>query len=210
MKKTSEGTDPFGIAIAHWQSLDRKYKDDKEIPTGLANAYLWSASRAANATDKAEAYTNALKNYQRAMKNPMDGPDSFATIGKIEQGFIDAASGAPTVDAEQATLAHAIVTRRLASPTPNAVEAARLAWILSKTSDAEARKDGVALLKKVADTNPQKEEDRRELANGFWSAAFNEAADMLAVEANHQRGLLKQNSTPAAASGNLPSRNLKT
>ena len=94
VRRAGETADPFGVAISHWLALDRKYPNDKEIPTALGNAYLWSAGQATNRTDKDAAYTNALKQYQKVLttRNFMPGTDSIATPGKVEQGFIDAAA----------------------------------------------------------------------------------------------------------------------
>ena len=81
------------------QGLEKKYPNDKEVPAALGHVYLWSGERAANATDKDEAYAGALKQFHKVLttKNWSSEPKSLASRGNVEQGFIDAAASAPTV-----------------------------------------------------------------------------------------------------------------
>ena len=182
IKRGGAGTDTFAQAIAHYQALDRKYPNDGEIMAGLGFAYLWSAGRAANQGDKDEAYTQALKQFTKIIsaKSWTPGTEGLGTRGKIEDGFIDAAASAPILTAEQTVVARELASRRTNSPTPTPASAARLAWVLIKTNDADARKEGIALLKRAAAANPTKEEDRRELADVFAAAGdFKAAAELL-------------------------------
>ena len=59
--------------------------------------YLWSAERTTNTTDKEEAYAGALKQFQQVLtaKTWSSEPQSLASRGNVEQGFIDAAASAP-------------------------------------------------------------------------------------------------------------------
>jgi cellulose synthase/poly-beta-1,6-N-acetylglucosamine synthase-like glycosyltransferase/thioredoxin-like negative regulator of GroEL len=182
VKKGGAGTNAFGAAITHYQILDRKYPNDKEIPTALGNAYLWSAGRATNPTDRNEAYASALKQYQKVLesKNWMEGTEGIATRGKVEDSFIDAAASAPSLDAAQTAIARDIAARRLAGPTPGPIAAARLAWVLIKTGDADARKDGLELLRRASEPRPTKEDEIRELAGVFAAAGdYKSSADLL-------------------------------
>lgn len=184
IKRGGGGTDTFAQAISHYQALDRKYPNDSEVMAGLGFAYLWSAGRATNQTDKDEAYGQALKQFSKiiATKNWTPGTDGLGTRGKVEEGFIDAAASAPTVDATQTIVAREMAARRIAGPTPTPVSAARLSWVLVKSNDPDARKDAIELLKKAAAANPPKDEDRRELANAFAAAKdFKSSADLLAT-----------------------------
>jgi cellulose synthase/poly-beta-1,6-N-acetylglucosamine synthase-like glycosyltransferase/Tfp pilus assembly protein PilF len=185
IKRGGAGTDTFAQAIAHYQALDRKYPNDSEIMAGLGFAYLWSAGRATIQADKDEAYTQALKQFTKIITTkswtPPGDESTLGTRGKVEAGFIDAASSAPTLDAAQTVVARELAARQMVGPTPTPVAAARLAWVLIKTNDPDARKEGIALLKRAAGANPTKEEDRRELAGVFAAAKdFKSAAEMLA------------------------------
>jgi cellulose synthase/poly-beta-1,6-N-acetylglucosamine synthase-like glycosyltransferase/predicted Zn-dependent protease len=182
VKRVGEQTDPFGVAISYWQSLDRKYQKDQEIPTALGNAYLWSAGRATNPADRNDAYAQALKQYQRVLSsgNWMKGTDGPATRGKVEDAFVEAAASAPSLDAAQTELAKQIADRRMAGPSPAPIPAARLAWVLIKTNDSDARTKALALLKVAGDAKPTNPDERRELANTLAAAKdFKAAADLL-------------------------------
>jgi tetratricopeptide (TPR) repeat protein len=61
------------------------------------------------------------------------------------------------------------------------IAASRLAWVLVKTKDPQARQDGLELLRRAAATNPTKDEERRELAGVFAAAGeYKAAAELLA------------------------------
>ena len=182
IKRGGAGTDTFAQAISHYHALDRKYPNDSEIMAGLGFAYLWSAGRAANQTDKDEAYNQALKQFTKIIttKNWTQGTEGLGTRGKIESGFIDAAASAPTLVAEQTAVARELAARQTALPTPTAASAARLAWVLIKTNDPEAQKEALALLHRAAAANPTKEVDRRELADVLAAAHdFKASAELL-------------------------------
>jgi cellulose synthase/poly-beta-1,6-N-acetylglucosamine synthase-like glycosyltransferase/predicted Zn-dependent protease len=184
IKRGGAGTESFTQAIAHYQALDRKYPDDSEVMARLGFTYLWSAGRTTNQGDKDEAYSQALKQFTKILKSgkttPGSGEQYLGTRGKVEDGFVDAAASAPKVDASQTAMARELAARRLAGPTPTTVSAARLSWVLVKSGDPEARKDALDLLKKAADANPTKDEDRRELANAFAAAGdFKSAAALM-------------------------------
>jgi cellulose synthase/poly-beta-1,6-N-acetylglucosamine synthase-like glycosyltransferase/predicted Zn-dependent protease len=186
IKRGGAGSDTFTHAIAHYIAMDRKYPNDAEVMAGLGFAYLWSAGRTTNAVDKSEAYSQALKQFTKILTTksftPGSGDQLLGTRGKVEDGFIDAAASAPTLDASQTAVAREIAARRMAGPAPTPVAAARLAWVLVKSGDPDARKEAIDLLKKSADANPTKDEDRRELARVFSAAgAPKEAAALMST-----------------------------
>jgi cellulose synthase/poly-beta-1,6-N-acetylglucosamine synthase-like glycosyltransferase/tetratricopeptide (TPR) repeat protein len=186
LRREDNRAEAFGAAIAHYQALLRKYPNDPAVGTDLGNVFLWSAERAANKTDKDEAYVAALKEFQKvlAARNWSQNPDSVYSRGKVEQGFIDAAASAPALDKDQVAMAREIAGRREAAGGADPVSAARLAWVLIKTRDPELRAEGIALVKKAAAANPAKDEERRELANVLAAAGeFKTAGDLLAPAA---------------------------
>jgi cellulose synthase/poly-beta-1,6-N-acetylglucosamine synthase-like glycosyltransferase/tetratricopeptide (TPR) repeat protein len=189
LRRDDNRAEAFGAAIAHYQALLRKYANDPgvaEIVTDLGNVFLWSAERAANKTDRDEAYAAALKEFQKvlAARNWSQNPDSGYTRGKVEQGFIDAAASAPALDKDQVAIAREIAARRAAAGGSDPVSTARLAWVLIKTKDPDLRNEGIALVQKAAEANPAKDEERRELANVLAAAGeFKTAADLLAPTA---------------------------
>ena len=75
-------------------------------------------------------------------------PNSPATRGKVEQGYIDAAASAPSLDAPQVAIARDIAARRLDGAAPEPISAARLSWVLLKTKDPELQ----ARFKPLAET----------------------------------------------------------
>jgi cellulose synthase/poly-beta-1,6-N-acetylglucosamine synthase-like glycosyltransferase/tetratricopeptide (TPR) repeat protein len=183
VKRGNDRSNSFGEAIKYYQDLDKKYRNDTEIPALLGHVYLWSAERADNKTDKEEAYANALKQFQRVItnKNWSPEPSSLASRGNVEQGFIDAAASAPALDPAQVAIARDLAARRREGEAPDPIAAARLAWVLiDKTKDPELRKEGIELVRKAATANPTKDEERKELA-GVLAAAreFKAAADVL-------------------------------
>jgi cellulose synthase/poly-beta-1,6-N-acetylglucosamine synthase-like glycosyltransferase/tetratricopeptide (TPR) repeat protein len=175
--------DAFAIAIEYYKTLDKKYPNDPKIPAILGNVYLWAGERAVNQPEKDEAYTNALKQFQRMIAGKNFLPDPTGKMlwgrGKVETGFIDAAASAPVLDATQVTIAREMAARRLTGDSPEPVSSARLAWVLLKTKDPENRADGLALVRKAAAGN-LKPDERRELA-GVLAAAkeFKAAGDLL-------------------------------
>jgi cellulose synthase/poly-beta-1,6-N-acetylglucosamine synthase-like glycosyltransferase/Tfp pilus assembly protein PilF/protein involved in temperature-dependent protein secretion len=182
IKRSGDTIDPIGVAVSYWQSLDRRHPNDSEVLTGIGNTYLWSVSPTSTKTDKDAAYTNALKQYQRAIvaKTFAVDQDSFATQGKVEAAFLDAAANAPILEPAEVATARGIAARSLASPSADA-KSVQLAWVLIKSNDSEARKDALALLKRSSDANPTKDDERRELANVLAAAReFKLAAEILA------------------------------
>ncbi|HJZ92117.1 MAG TPA: glycosyltransferase [Gemmataceae bacterium] len=182
--KTDAATkaDAFTRAIAHYEQLDRRYPTDKEVPTALGNVFLWAAERATAQADKDEAYSAALKQFQKVLANKNWSPDpkSVASRSKVEQGFIDAAASASAIDGPQTATAREIAAQRLRAPAGDPIGTARLAWVLIKTKDEVARKDAVGLLQRAVAVKPTRPEDIRELA-GVLAAAkeFKSAADLL-------------------------------
>jgi tetratricopeptide (TPR) repeat protein len=182
LRQEDARSDAFGAAISHYQALDKKYPNDPEVQTALGNVFLWSAERSANKTDRDEAYANALKQFQKVLtnKNWRVDPNSPATRGKVEEGFIDAAASAPALDPAQVVIARDIASRRLDGTPPEPISAARLAWVLLKTKDPDLRAQGLDLVRKAAAGPLAKPEERRELANILAAAGeFKPAADLL-------------------------------
>lgn len=183
-KQGDAANSAFNEVIVWYQNLDRKYPNDKEIPAKLGNVYLWSAERHDNKTDKQEAYSQALKQFQKVLlaKNWSPEPKSPGSRGNLETGFIEAAAGAGTLDADQLAMARDIATRRLGGPAPPAHDAAQLGLVLIQSNDDDAKKEGFDLLKRAAEANPTGATERRELAGAFAAAKhFEYAADLLAT-----------------------------
>src|SRR5688572_14128716 len=181
LRRSAERPDAFGPVIAHYQGLEKKYPADREVAVGLGNVYLWAGERSDNKVDRAEAYASALKQFQKvlAAKNGLADVDGPASRGKVEEGFIDAAASAPALDPAQTSIARDIAARRLASPTLEPIAAARLAWVLTRTGDADAKLQGLELLRRAA-AGPLKDDERRELAGVFAGAReFKAAAELL-------------------------------
>jgi cellulose synthase/poly-beta-1,6-N-acetylglucosamine synthase-like glycosyltransferase/tetratricopeptide (TPR) repeat protein len=182
LRREDARSDAFGAAMAHYQELDKKYPNDPEVETALGNVFLWSAERTANKTDREEAYANALKQFQKVLTNKTwrVDPNSPATRGKVEQGYIDAAASAPALDPAQVAIARDIAARRLDGTPPEPISAARLGWVLLKTKDADLRTQGLDLVRKAAAGPLTKPEERRELASVLAAAGeFKPAADLL-------------------------------
>jgi cellulose synthase/poly-beta-1,6-N-acetylglucosamine synthase-like glycosyltransferase/thioredoxin-like negative regulator of GroEL len=183
VRRGNDRADAFAVAIDYYKTLDKKYPNDAEVAARLGHIYLWAGERAVSQADKDEAYTNALKQFQRviASKNFVVDPEGkhLASRGKVEQGFIDAAASAPTLDATQMTVARELAARRMTGDAPDPVSSARLAWVLLKSKDPDQRKEGLDLVHKAAG-GVLKPEERRELA-GVLAAAkeFKAAADLL-------------------------------
>ncbi|HVK14228.1 MAG TPA: glycosyltransferase [Gemmataceae bacterium] len=175
----------FRLAREHYLALQARNPQDKRIPIEIGNLSLWSAERAANPTDKSEAYTAALKQFTDVIEKKAWETDAGSdyTRAKVEQGFLDAASGAPALNPAQTAVAKEIAGRRLAeiAPPPGAdpTPYTRLAWVLSKADDKDARAQASELLKRAlaATTKP---EQRAEIA-GVLAAVrdFKAAAEVL-------------------------------
>lgn len=195
LKNRGDREQAFRTAITHYQSLDKKYPNDKEIETAIGNLYLWSAERAVTPAERDEAYTAALKQFQLVLTsktaNWTTDAKGMAVRAKVEQGFIDAASSAPVLDSAQSAIARDIATRRLGGPVPEPVTAARLAWVLVKTNDPEARKEGLDLLRKAV-AGATTDNEKRELGGVFAGAKdFKSAADLLAPIAKTPADIVK-------------------
>lgn len=186
LRREGGQTPAFGNAIGHYQELLKKYPNDPEVEVALGNVLLWSAERTEDKTNRQEAYATALKHFQKilAAKNWSQDPNSPASRGKVEQGFIDAAASAGELTKDQVAVAREIAGRRLDGMTPDPIAAARLGWVLIKTNDPDLRAEGLSLVRKAAAANPTQDAERQELA-GVLAAArdFKGAADLLAPTA---------------------------
>jgi cellulose synthase/poly-beta-1,6-N-acetylglucosamine synthase-like glycosyltransferase/thioredoxin-like negative regulator of GroEL len=168
----------FAEAFDYYENLNKKYPEDREVPTAQANLLLWSAERTRSPAD----YLEALKKYHQVLvrKAWSLDLDSFASRMKVEDGFIDAAASAPSLTPDQVKTAHEIASYRLQSDAADPVPAARLAWVLIRTNEPAGMTEAGELLKKALAAGPTKEPVKRELA-GVLAAAkqYKEAASLL-------------------------------
>ncbi|HKB06006.1 MAG TPA: tetratricopeptide repeat protein, partial [Gemmataceae bacterium] len=181
LKQRDAGPDAFAPAIVHYEGLQQRDPDDPDVAVALGNVHLWSAERVEDLARRRDHYATALRHFQhvlaaRPWAPDVDGPGSRA---KAERGFIDAAAGGPGLDDAQTAIAKEIVARRMNGQRPDLVMAARLAQVLIKTQNAEARRQGVKLIRKAAG-GPLTDDERRELANALSGAGEAKlAADIL-------------------------------
>ena len=154
----------FVEALAIYEDLARLYPGDVEIHIRLAEATLWTGD-----------YARAVRRFEELLPSNLDRPELW-------RGFVDAASGAPSLTESQTLLALRLADRP-APPFADADEEAayqsRLAWSLIRglnKDTTDARRDKAkALLERAVGLAPHQPETRRELAGVLAAAGMNEA-----------------------------------
>lgn len=192
----STSSSTFEPVIKHYQAAMVVYPNDRQFPANLAYSYLFAADRSKHPKDFAEA----MKSFESViMKEAWIADDTntdptkkevdLAMKSKVEDGFVDAASGyiSATDKSKRATFTadQVALVRKLAANRKNAVKMdirsdARLAWLLANTDDVAATKDAIDLMNRVQLTSVTDVKDKIELSGAYAAIKqYKLAADLL-------------------------------
>ncbi|MEZ6140741.1 MAG: glycosyltransferase [Zavarzinella sp.] len=166
----------FDQAKLYYETMIKRNPTNIEYPARLADLYLWAADRTKHPAD----YNEALKRYQAILESNRftvavvdsdpNADISRATRASVEQGFIDAASGASELTAEQLKTAINIARLQISTdrisrnPDQDALKWSRMSWVLLRSKDPEAMKEAKLLARKAFELKPSDPQTLRELA----------------------------------------------